>query len=109
MLNTNAKSRLAAALPALGLMLAAAHAPAHAAPASNAAAGTLVSLDEIERRATAEGLQVRDIELRDLLVEVKGRDANGKKVELVIDRRSGEVLSREEKAPKAEKTVMKHD
>ena len=106
---TNAKSCLSAILPALGILLSvSAHAPAQAAQAS-ATAATLVSLDEIERRAIAEGLQVRDIELRDLLVEVKGRDANAQKVELVIDRRTGEVLSREVKAPKAEKTVMKRN
>lgn len=106
---TNAKSLLAAALPALTLVLAAAvHTPAHAAPTA-AAAAPVLSLDEIERRATAQGVQVKEIKLRDRLVEVEGRDADAQKVELLIDRRSGEVLSRETKPAKGEKSNRKRD
>jgi hypothetical protein len=36
---------------------------------------------------------VKEIEVRDLLAEVDGFDAQGREVELVIDRRSGELLS----------------
>lgn len=106
---TNAKSLLAAALPALTLALAAVvHTPAQAAPAA-AAAAPVLSLDEIERRATAQGVQVKEIKLRDRLVEVEGRDADAQKVELLIDRRSGEVLSRETKPAKGEKSNRKRD
>ncbi|WP_440224414.1 PepSY domain-containing protein [Dokdonella sp. MW10] len=66
---------------------------------SNGAPGTL-SLDEIERRVTAQGIQVKEIEIRDLLVEVEGHDAELRKVKLMIDRRSGEVLSQQVKLPK---------
>jgi uncharacterized membrane protein YkoI len=108
---TNAKSLLAAAAPALALILAAAvHTPAQAAPTpATAAAGNVLSLDEIERRATAQGVQVKEIKLRDRLVEVEGRDADAQKVELLIDRRSGEVLSRETKPAKGEKSNRQRD
>lgn len=56
----------------------------------------VLSLGEIETRVTAQGITIREIELRDRVVEVEGRDANGKKVELILDRRSGEILSRKE-------------
>lgn len=95
MLAINTKSIARAILPAFALVLGTAvHAPAAAATAG------LLTLDDIESRAAAQGIQVKEIELRDRLVEVKGRDANAQKVELVFDRQSGEVLSREVKAPK---------
>lgn len=95
MLTINTKSFVRAVLPAVALALGAAvHIPAAAAAAG------LLTLDDIESRVTAQGIQVKSIELRDLLVEVEGRDANAQKVELLIDRRSGDVLSREVRAPK---------
>ncbi len=59
-----------------------------------------MSLDEIERRVTAQGLSVTEIEVKGLLVEVEGYDAQGRKVKQVLDRRSGEVLSQKIKLPK---------
>jgi carbamoylphosphate synthase large subunit len=59
-----------------------------------------MSLDEIERRVSAQGLRVTEIEIKDLLVEVEGYDAQGRKVKQVLDRRSGEVLSQKIKLPK---------
>jgi hypothetical protein len=59
-----------------------------AAPATE-----VLSLGEIESRLTAQGITIHEIELRDRVVEVEGRDAQGRKVELLIDRRSGEILS----------------
>ncbi len=56
-------------------------------------AAEVLSLGEIESRLTAQGITIREIELRDRVVEVEGRDAQGRKVELLIDRRSGEILS----------------
>lgn len=82
-------------LPVLALVLGA---TAHTS--AIAAAAGLLTLDEIESRASAQGIEIKEIELRNLLVEVEGRDANAQKVQLLIDRRSGEVLSREVKAPK---------
>ncbi|HKU14868.1 MAG TPA: PepSY domain-containing protein [Steroidobacteraceae bacterium] len=61
-------------------------------PAAAAPAGVL-GLGDIESRLTALGIRIREIELRDLVVEVEGRDPQGRKVELLIDRRSGEILS----------------
>ena len=62
------------------------------APAATAPAGVL-SLGDIESRLTAQGIKIRELELRDLVVEVEGRDAQGRKVELLVDRRTGEILS----------------
>lgn len=60
---------------------------------SPAAAAKTIGLCEIESRLTAEGITIREIELRDAVAEVEGRDAQGRKVELLLDRRSGEILS----------------
>jgi len=57
-----------------------------------------MSAGDVERRAVAEGVAViTEIELEDRLAEVEGRDAQQRKVELVIDRRTGEVLQRKVK------------
>ena len=42
----------------------------------------------------AQGIRVTELEVRDRLVEVEGRDASNREVELVVDRRTGEILSR---------------
>ncbi len=60
--------------------------------AVNVPAGVL-SLGEIESRLSARGIKIKEIEVRDLLAEVEGFDAQGREIELVIDRRSGETLS----------------
>ena len=52
-----------------------------------------LSLGDIESRLTAQGITIREIELRDPVVEVEGRDAQGRKIELLVDRRNGEILS----------------
>ena len=62
-------------------------------PAATAPAEVL-SLAEIESRVTAQGITILELEVRDLVVEVEGRDANGREVELLVDRRNGEILSR---------------
>ncbi|MBS0514462.1 MAG: PepSY domain-containing protein [Proteobacteria bacterium] len=92
MLTINTKSTACAALASLAFVLGTA---ATAAPAG------MLSLDDIESRASAQGIQVKDIEVRDRLVEVEGRDASAQKVKLVYDRKTGEVLSREVKVQKS--------
>ncbi|RZA10809.1 MAG: PepSY domain-containing protein [Proteobacteria bacterium] len=62
--------------------------------------GSLLSIGEVERRATAAGLAVTEIELEDRLAEVEGRDSQQRKVKLVIDRHTGEILQRKTKEPK---------
>jgi multidrug efflux pump subunit AcrA (membrane-fusion protein) len=52
-----------------------------------------LSVGEIESRLTAQGIKVKEIEVRDLIAEVEGYDAQGREIELVIDRRSGETLA----------------
>lgn len=56
-------------------------------------AGAL-SVGDIESRLSAQGIKVKEIEIRDLIAEVEGYDPQGREVELVIDRRSGETLAR---------------
>ncbi|HET9448650.1 MAG TPA: PepSY domain-containing protein [Steroidobacteraceae bacterium] len=75
----------------LALMSLAAGAQQASTPAAPA---TVLSLGEIESRMTAEGITIREIEVRDSVVEVEGRDAQGREVELLVDRRNGEILSR---------------
>ena len=53
----------------------------------------VLGVAEIESRLTAQGIKVKEIEVRDLLAEVEGYDAQGREIEVVIDRRSGEMLS----------------
>jgi hypothetical protein len=62
--------------------------------AAPAAASPVLSLGDIESRLTAQGITIHEIELRDSVLEVEGRDAQGRKVELLVDRRNGEILSR---------------
>jgi hypothetical protein len=52
----------------------------------------VLSLCDLESRLTAKGIEIRELELRDNVVEVDGRDSQGRKVELLVDRRSGEIL-----------------
>lgn len=52
-----------------------------------------LSAGDIESRLAAQGIKVKEIEIRDLLAEVEGYDAQGREIEVVIDRRSGETLS----------------
>jgi hypothetical protein len=79
---------LAGVLALMSLSAGAQQASTPAAPA------TVLSLGEIESRLTAEGIKIEEIELRDSVLEVEGRDAQGRKVELLVDRRNGEILSR---------------
>jgi hypothetical protein len=52
-----------------------------------------LSVSDIESRLTAKGFKVKEIEIRDLIAEVEGYDAEGREVELIVDRRNGETLS----------------
>jgi len=83
--------------PVLAQQQAAAEAPQQQdsnAASSAPAAEKYLSLTEIERRVTATGIRVTEIEVKDRIVEVEGRDASNREVDLVVDRRSGEILSR---------------
>lgn len=67
-----------------------------ASPAGAAATGarTMLSLTEIEKVANAQGVRVTELEVKDNVVEVEGRDSSNREVKLLVDRRSGEILSR---------------
>jgi len=71
------------------------------APANNAAPGTtpapngvFLGLTDIESQLTAQGIRVTEMEVHDKVLEVDGVDAQGRKIDLIVDRRNGEILSR---------------
>jgi len=86
---------LAAAIAAFatGFSVVAIAAGAQEAPATTTPS-TALSLCDIESRLTAQGITIHELELRDLVIEVEGRDGQGRKLEVLVDRRSGEILSR---------------
>lgn len=53
----------------------------------------VLSVGDIESRLSAQGYKVKEIEIHDLLAEVEAYDAQGREVDMVIDRRNGETLS----------------
>jgi hypothetical protein len=53
----------------------------------------VLSVSEIESRLSAQGIKVKEIEVRDLIAEVEGYDAQGREIEIVVDRRNGEILA----------------
>jgi len=56
-----------------------------------------LGMAELEQRGVSEGITVTEIEIKQRLAEVEGYDAQQRKVELVIDRQTGEILSRQVK------------
>ena len=77
--------------PAVENPSVAAPAPATATPAVNKSA---LGLGQIEALLQRQGIHVKELEVRDNVVEVEGHDATNRKVEVTVDRRSGEILSR---------------
>jgi hypothetical protein len=54
----------------------------------------LLGLMDVESRLTAQGIRVTEMEVHDKVVEVEGYDAQGREIELIVDRRNAEILSR---------------
>lgn len=92
-IRTGAIPLVAAMLVVSGLSVAVAQSVAPAQPVQADANANLLSLADIETRMTAQGIKIKEIEIQDLLVEVEGFDAQGRKIELKLDRRTGDVLS----------------
>jgi uncharacterized membrane protein YkoI len=97
-------SRVAPVLAALLLgtagLAAIAQAPsAPQAPQAPAAPAATLSFQQVIDRVVAQGYSdVREVERKsDKLYEVKARDGQGRRVELYVDARSGEVLREEVK------------
>jgi len=59
-----------------------------------------IGMAELEQRGISEGITVTEIETKQRLAEVEGYDAQSRKVKLVIDRQTGEILSRRVKDKK---------
>ncbi|MCP5339638.1 MAG: PepSY domain-containing protein [Sinobacteraceae bacterium] len=53
-----------------------------------------LGLTEIENRIAARRIRIKEIDIRDKALEIEGYDSQNRKLELIVDRRSGEVLSR---------------
>jgi hypothetical protein len=97
-------SRVAPVLAALLLgtagLAAIAQAPsAPQAPQAPAAPAATLNFQQVIDRVVAQGYSdVREVERKsDKLYEVKARDGQGRRVELYVDARSGEVLREEVK------------
>lgn len=60
----------------------------------------VLPFEQLERIASREMAHVTELEVRDLLLKAKGYDSQGMKVEVLLDRRDGHVLSRQVKYPK---------
>ena len=88
------------ALGAAGLTFAADPVPAQTpetSPATSApqpSTSNVLSLSEIESRLEAQGLRVKEMEVHDKVLDVEAYDAQGRELDLIVDRRSGEILSR---------------
>jgi cytoskeletal protein RodZ len=93
-------SAAAPAVPAASVAQAATTAPAASTAKPTAASANVLSIADIESRMLAQGITITEIEVQDLLVEVEGYGADGRKVELVLDRRSGDTLSQKVKTKK---------
>lgn len=78
--------------PAVAPAIAPAPATSIAPVASNAPAAAMLSLNDIEARVKARGYTVKEMKVRDKVVDVEARDAKGREYDLLIDRRSGETL-----------------
>jgi len=84
-------SLLAASVLALGVVWAQQPGPAPS---------NWLGMAELEQRGISEGITVTEIETKQRLAEVEGYDAQSRKVKLVIDRQTGEILSKRVKEPK---------
>lgn len=60
------------------------------APADTAG---FLSLGEIQSRLTSRGIDVKEIVVRDKVLEIEGYNKQGQEVDLIVDRRTGETLS----------------
>lgn len=61
---------------------------------ASAAPGNLISLDEVESRLRNDGIRVEELKLRGHLVEAEGRDGSNREIEVIVDRRNGEIVSK---------------
>lgn len=52
-----------------------------------------MTVAQVESRLTSLGFKVKEIELHDLLAEAEVLDAQGRELDLTIDRRNGEILA----------------
>lgn len=101
MSNLRSITRRLVPLSAAALMAAAATGAAAqaSAPAASGASTVGMGFQQVVDRVVAQGYaDVREVERKgEKLYEVKARDGQGRKVELIVDARSGEILRQEVK------------
>ena len=76
-------------LPAAILAIAAPFTAGAATPAAKP-----MSFGAAEKHAAKQGIRADEIKIKGSTIKVEGRDNRNRKVELVLDRRTGEVLDR---------------
>lgn len=76
-------------------------------PSQHTFTDNVMSFEQLEKRARAEVPFIHEIKVRDLLLQVKGYDNEGRKVKLTMDRRTGAVLSHEIKYDKHSRGYMR--
>lgn len=63
------------------------------APAAVQVPADAMSAAQVESRLAALGFKVQEIELHDLLAEAEVLDAQGRELDITLDRRNGEILA----------------
>ncbi|MDN5873447.1 MAG: PepSY domain-containing protein [Sinobacteraceae bacterium] len=74
------------------VVLAATGSTNSAAPTTSSAAP--LSLNQLQQRAAAQGVQLEELEIKGALLKVEGYNQSGQEVDLTLDRRTGEVLDK---------------
>ncbi|MFC3052517.1 PepSY domain-containing protein [Kordiimonas pumila] len=67
----------------------------HQSSAANeyvAAASNTLSLTDLQAVVTNKGITSTEIKVKGLLLEIEGYDTAGREVELMLDRRSGDIM-----------------
>jgi hypothetical protein len=90
-------TKIACATAILGALAIPAQADDDDRHCGRVAAGEWMSVSDITARAASMGLDVREVERDDGCYEVKGRDGEGRRVELKLHPATAEIVKRTER------------
>ena len=68
-----------------------------------------MDMNQVQAQLEKQGYQVREMEYDDGCYEVKGTDAQGRKVKLYLDTKSGKIVGEKNKGMKKDKKRMTRD